>query len=153
MMQSRLLRPSLVLSAFVFVLAASCRESSDEPQRVARPMTGTYDFTTVLDTFILMVPIGGPGCAGYCTTVSADSNGKLAGTFTLGDSVGKSPGYGSRMAYLEIGATITGTFRGSSIQEAYTRGYFGAPVPMTDVVDGSTIDAQLMNQNTDLVAL
>jgi hypothetical protein len=153
MTHSRLLRPTLVLSCFAIVLAASCRESSVEPQRVARPMTGTYDFTTVLDTFSYETTVGAPGtCTIYCPHVSADSTGKLAGTFTVGDSVAYFYIFGS-LVYREVSAAITGTFAGTPIQETYPSGLLSGPLLMPDAVDGSKVYVQLEGQTTAAVDL
>jgi hypothetical protein len=50
-------------------------------------MAGTYDLTTVLDTFTFEIGEGPIVCGGYryCTRSKADTTGRLSGTFTIGD--------------------------------------------------------------------
>jgi hypothetical protein len=118
-------------------------------------MTGTYDFTTVLDTFVLVEPLGAPGCqsgTGYCATTIPASGAELGGTFIVGDSVSYHEGLRAT-AYQQVSATILGIFRASRIQDIYRNGLLTGPLLMADAVDGSKVVVGLQNEHTDAITL
>jgi hypothetical protein len=152
MMRPRLTRSVLLLSCVATALIAGCSETPVAP-RIARPMTGTYDFTTVLDTFEYGIPAGGPSCpngAGYCASIHADSSGRLAGTFQVGDSVGTFYIYDGDV-YVDVAGAITGVFQGQTINDAYPTGFVDGPVTMSD--DRNTVSISLDRPDGDVVDL
>jgi hypothetical protein len=70
-------------------------------------MAGTYDLTTVLDTFTFEIGEGPLTCGGYgyCSRSSADTMGRLSGTFTIGD-----PRTSAGNVHPVVNAVIAGRF-------------------------------------------
>ena len=65
---------------------AGCEATEPAPRF---PMAGTYELTTVLDTFTFEIGHGPITCGrdGYCDRSSADTTGRLTGTFTIVDDM------------------------------------------------------------------
>jgi hypothetical protein len=76
---------ALVIGLVAIATIASCRLTEPASRF---PMAGTYDLTTVLDTFNFEIGAGPLTCGrdGYCTRSSADTTGRLTGRFTIGDA-------------------------------------------------------------------
>lgn len=146
-MMRRLLRPGLVLGSFALVVVASCRDSTAvEASRISRPLTGTYDFTTKLDTFSYETggPTDCPDFSGfYCEHFNPDSSGRLSGSFTIGDSVDT--------AYRQVAGTFAGIFRGSATQGSYSASILNGPLLMS--APQGSVDARLDGPTGDAIWL
>jgi hypothetical protein len=107
-MRSTLLTARAALVVVALAVLPACR--STEPLPVP-PLAGTYEFTTVLDTFSFETPAPSPpDCPAatlYCTHFRADTNGRLSGTLTVGDQITIT---GGDTTYTLVAATIAGRF-------------------------------------------
>jgi hypothetical protein len=118
--------------ASALVLVTGCRDAT--APRV-HPLTGVYDFTTVLDS-VSYETSGLLGCGSdvmYCVKWRADSTGVLSGRFEIADSVGLIPALGG-VVYGEIHGDVAGLYQGQAVT-ASVGGYANGPLAMSDATD------------------
>lgn len=120
---------TVATSLLLVAALASCHVT--EPSRF--PMTGTYDLTTVLDTFTVEIGAGPLACGvdSYCTRSFVDTTGKLSGTFTIGDATD------SANTGLPVHAVIAGRFCDAIDTTHVTGCNHASDVPATGYPSGS----------------